>query len=130
MAPPYATGSRTLFSILKEAEILPDTFEFESKVGESQENIIRLKSKTKSTKRQLMHNITKPDEDDNATPIKYYSDVNTLGKSQGRLMIKGVGTIDISDMDTLAIAESFLSILKKRISSGQQELSQDSGIPT
>jgi hypothetical protein len=117
-AAPYATGSRTLLYILKDAEILPANFEIESKIGETQENIIKPKPKTKSIKRQLKNGTRKAGKIDNTKVAGLYSDANTLGRSLGRLMVKGVGTIDINDTDTLALAESFFNILRKKIKSG------------
>jgi len=114
MSGPYASGSRTLLYIFRDAGLIPESVEIDvsgQRVG------TQTTKKTKFTKSKVKPR-EKPIEQ---TPITVNEIISTLGK----LTVKDVGTIDINDDDTLGIAEMYLNLLKKKIQSNKESESNE-----
>lgn len=103
MAQPYATGSRTLLLIFGDADLLPEQI-----ISELQEK--KKSSKPKQMSRQKPKQTNIQDEDTVSINVsESSSDV------VGRIIVNGVGYIDIKDQDSLNIAGSYLEMIKKKI---------------
>ncbi len=114
MSAPYATGAKTLLHIFKDAGLISESIELnvsgQHLVSQTKSTNISSKPKSKSREKSVKQISTSTNET-----------ISTLGK----LIVKGIGTIDINDDDTLGIAEMYLNLLKKKIQSNQEDLKSD-----
>lgn len=107
MSPPYAAGAKTLLRIFKDAGQLPDGIELDSKSKEPSGGSTKRKGVIERTRRNSVEQSTEETEN-------YTSDDKNVN-SFGKVMIRGIGVVEIKDNDTLRLAESFLKLLRKRM---------------
>lgn len=111
MSAPYATGARTLLYIFKDAGLIPESVDIDIS---GQHVVSSSKSKKQTSKSKPKTRETSIEQ----TPTLVDETISTLGK----LTVKGIGTIEINDDDTLGIAEMYLNLLKKKIQSNKEDL--------
>jgi len=105
MTGPYAAGARTLLRIFKDAELLPEGMEIDVK---------RESTGTPSKRRPLERTKSKSKQEHENGPMEKGQE-QIADNSFGRVVIKGIGTVEINDIDTLELAESFMKLLRKKI---------------
>ena len=99
MHPPTGLGAKTLLHIFADAGLVPAEM-----IGES--GSMRHKPGAAGGK-QKGHGAA-PGTDETSPPVRDQT-------SLGRLSITGIGNVDINDLDTLGIAETFMRILRKKL---------------
>jgi len=111
MSGPYAAGAKTLLHVFKDADLIPKSIELDV-AGQ------HLTTSTKSKKASTPKIKSKPKQ---KMPQENTSFTNESISALGKLTVKGVGTVDINDPDTLGIAEMYLNLLKKKIQNKDSE---------
>lgn len=112
MTNPYAAGAKTLLRIFRDAELLPEGIDVDVK-KETQSTQNKQKSTTERPRRKSKQRME--------SEVESNTDVEKTGDSYGRIVIKGIGTVEINDVDTLELAESFLKLLRKKIVQNDNE---------
>ena len=103
MHPPTGLGAKTLLHIFADAGLVPAEM-----IGES--GSMRHKPGAAGGK-QKGHGAA-PGTDGTSPPVRDQT-------SLGRLSITGIGNVDINDLDTLGIAETFMRLLRKKLEDAQ-----------
>ena len=109
MTPPYATGSKTLMHIFDDAGNLPDSIDLE--------NLPEITHKQKTRKKISVKQKKQPGKtiNDNLQDEDESVQSQLPSEAFGRVVVKGVGNVDITDNDTLTLAQSFMDLIKKKV---------------
>lgn len=119
MSPPYGAGARVLLRIFQDAKVIPEKIAEEIKSLE--ETVRTVKSRIQAKPRTTKPSISKS-RDKNPDQVQSPLSVDSFG----RLIVTGVTTVDITDLDSLQLAESALKILRKKVELKQSEESTES----
>lgn len=112
MSGPYASGARTLLHIFKNAGKLPENLEIDAV---SEPSSIRPKS-IKQSKSIKIQNPKQNQHKSKSNEVQQ-EPIELEENSLARLSVRGIGSVDITDVDTLQVAESFMNIIKKKLES-------------
>ena len=113
LSSPYASGARVLIRIFQDANVLPSGIVEEIK---SLETTVRTaKSRTENKPKSSKSNSGRSKSGIHKTDLEE----EAPSSSFGRLIVTGVTTVDITDRDSLQLAESALKILKKKVEAQQ-----------
>ena len=105
MTPPYATGAKALLNIFDEAGILP-------------ESLVEMSSESSSLKQTPKKKSTSKPKQQRQTTEKKADTISTTHLALdafGRVVVSGVGTVDITDNETYTLAQSFMNLIKKKV---------------
>lgn len=116
MTPPYATGAKTLLHIFKDAGFLPNSFDVDVSIPQNKkikQNKKPLNTQPKNDLKQINSNKHLTAQQNNPN----LSNNTHLSKNVfGRVIVEGVGVIDVKDKATLELAKSFFALMEKKIS--------------
>ena len=108
MSTPYATAGKTILKIFKDANKLPENINLDTKKIPSSNTGVKSTMHSKSFEKKRKK---QPGEDVNEAHN------STLTSSLAKLIVPGIGNVEINDKDTLQFAESFLKLIKNKIES-------------
>ncbi|MBT4327775.1 MAG: hypothetical protein HOD60_12875 [Candidatus Nitrosopelagicus sp.] len=111
MSPPYATGSKTLLHIFEDAGFLPESFDIDTSNNQNKK-----KKSSKKQNNKPQKNKPKQISKDDQTSTQINNNTNLSKNVFGRVIVDGVGVIDIKDKTTFELAKSFIAIIEKKVS--------------
>ena len=103
MSAPYAAGAKTILHIFKDANLIPEI--------ELDTSVQHVGTQKRSKKQVTEHKPKSNGRPTEQSPTSINESISALAQ----LTVKGVGTVDINDQDTLELAENFMVLLKKKI---------------